>query len=408
MSRLPVRLTLVFACVAAIGYAAFLLWSSEAHNRRTDSSSREFQSVSRATSLGVAELRAAQQAYVAAGQGQDFWFARVSAIVKDLNDKLAALKPLAATPEAITALDDAAGALQDFEQMDRRARDYARGHQLTLASDLVFTDGFDLTKKAGDAVERAGTAELVARDADVGGRQRRQALALAAAAILVTLALMLLLPAVKMRDEHVSAALPALAPPDDSLRSPRTGPAAVSADTLDDPQDFGLVTVPPAPVSGRSPVDLGGMAALCADLARIQDTRALPALLERAAEILHANGIVLWIADPDGRELSPIMVHGYPPDLSARFGTIPRDAGNVTAAAYRTALLQTMKGDAVSNGAVAAPLVTAGGCVGVMAAEMKDGGEQQEALLAAAAIVASQLATLVGPPSARSKAEAVG
>jgi hypothetical protein len=39
-------------------------------------------------SLSVAELRAAQQAYVAAGQGQDFWFARVSAIVKDLNGKL--------------------------------------------------------------------------------------------------------------------------------------------------------------------------------------------------------------------------------------------------------------------------------------------------------------------------------
>jgi hypothetical protein len=43
-----------------------------------------------------------------------------------------------------------------------------------------------------------------------------------------------------------------------------------------------------------------------------------------------------------------------------------------------------------------------------MAAEMKDGGEQQDSLLAAAAIVASQLATLVGPPSARTKTEAVG
>ena len=43
-----------------------------------------------------------------------------------------------------------------------------------------------------------------------------------------------------------------------------------------------------------------------------------------------------------------------------------------------------------------------------MAAEMKNGGEQQEALLAAATIVASQLATLVGPPSASAKTEAVG
>ena len=146
MSRLPVRLTLLLACVAAVGYAAFLLWSSESHIRAADTSSREFQAASRTTSLSVAELRAAQQAYVAVGQGQDFWFARVSAIVKDLNDKLSTLKPLAATPEAMAALDDAAGALQDFEQMDKRARDYARDHQLALASDVVFTDGFDLTK----------------------------------------------------------------------------------------------------------------------------------------------------------------------------------------------------------------------------------------------------------------------
>jgi len=397
MSRLPVRLTLVFACVATIGYAAFLLWSSETHNRLVETSTRQFQAGSRATSLSIAELRSAQQAYVAAGQGQDFWFARVSAIVKDLNGKLASLKLLATTPEATTALDEAAGTLQDFEQMDGRARDHALGHQLTLASDLVFTDGFDLTKKAGDAVERAVTAELVALDAHAAAGRRNQAYALAAAAGMAILGLFVLVPSGRARAETEVQVVPMPAPL-----------ASVSMETLDDLHDFGVVARPSAPPAPTSSVDIGGMAALCADLARIQDTRALPALLERAADILHASGIVLWIADPDGRELTPIVVHGYPPQLAARFGTIARDAGNVTAAAYRTGLLQTMKADAVSNGAVAAPLVTAGGCVGVMAAELKEGGEQQEALLAAAAIVAAQLATLVGPPSARSKAEAVG
>ena len=395
MSRLPVRLTLLIACVAAMGYAAFVLWSSEAHIRLTDTSSRQFEAGSRAASVDVAELRAAQQAYVAVGQGQDFWFARVSAIVKDLNGRFAGLKLLAATPAAVTALDDAMGALQDFEQMDRRARDYTRGRQVTLASDLVFTDGFDLTKKAGDAVERAVTAELMARDADVGGLRRKQAVALAVAAGLATLGLVLLLPAGhKRREAETAGVVPAPAP-------------AVSAETMADLQDFGLAATPIIPAAPlRSSVDIGGMAALCADLARIQDTHSLPGLLERAAGILHASGIVLWIADPDGRELTPIVAHGYPAHLAARFGTIGRDAANVTAAAYRTGLLQTMKGDAISNGAVAAPLVTAGGCVGVMAAELKDGGEQQESLLAAAAIVASQFATLVGPPMPRSKAEA--
>ena len=43
-----------------------------------------------------------------------------------------------------------------------------------------------------------------------------------------------------------------------------------------------------------------------------------------------------------------------------------------------------------------------------MAAEMKNGGEQRDPLLAAATIIASQLSTLVGPPSARTRAEAAG
>jgi hypothetical protein len=399
MTKLSVRLTLVVACLAVIGYASFLTWSSEQQIRSTDGSSRTFDVRARGASLGFAELRAAQQAYVAAGQSLDFWLARVPAIVKDLNEKLAAMKSAAAAPEAVTALDDAAGALQDFEQMDKRAREYARGRQLTLASDLVFTDGFDLTKKAGDAVERGVTAELVARDAAVGTLRRNQAIALASAAGAATLVLLMLVPVGRSREPEAVAAPPVL---EDSL-------PVISAATLDDLRDFGVVTKPAAPeLDGRSKLDLGGMAALCADLARIQDTRALPTLLGRAADVLQASGIVLWIADPDGRELSPIVVHGYSPQLAARFGTILRDAGNVTASAYRTGLLQTMKGDAVSNGAVAAPLITSGGCVGVMAAEMKTGGEQQQALLAATAIVAAQIATLVGPPSVRARTEAAG
>jgi hypothetical protein len=89
----------------------------------------------------------------------------------------------------------------------------------------------------------------------------------------------------------------------------------------------------------------------------------------------------------------------------SRLGTIVREAENVTASAFRTSLLQTVNADRVSNGAIAAPLVTAAGCVGVMAAEVPNLGEKDSAKLAAAAIVAAQLATLVGPPSARAHAK---
>jgi hypothetical protein len=160
---------------------------------------------------------------------------------------------------------------------------------------------------------------------------------------------------------------------------------------------------PAPPVVAAPQIDLRGIAALCTQLSRVEDTLALPPLLERAATLLEAAGIILWIADPDGRELSPIIAQGYPPQLISRLGPIPRDAQNATAAAFRTSLLQTVNADGVSNGAIAAPLVTAGGCVGVMAAEVRAAGEKQEAKLAAAMIMAAQLASLVGPPVSRSE-----
>jgi hypothetical protein len=145
---------------------------------------------------------------------------------------------------------------------------------------------------------------------------------------------------------------------------------------------------------------------LCTDLARVVDTQALPAMLGRAAMALDASGIVLWIADPDGQELSPIVTHGFSQQMVARLGTILKDAENATASAFRTSLMQTVDADAVSNGAIAAPLVTPAGCVGVMAAEVRHGGEKDSGKLSAATIVSAKLATRVGPPSTRAQAKA--
>ena len=394
MTRLPVRLSLLVLCLAAIGGAAFLLWSSDRASRLTADSARQFNRGAGAARVAIGDLRAAQQAYVAVGQGEDFWFARVAAIRTELDNQIAGLKAIASTPESTVALDDAAAALQDFAQMDQRARDYTRGQQLTLASDMLFADGLELTRRAGEAMDRAATSEQVAADAALAGTRRREAMTVAGAAGVTLLGLVLLLPVPRRTADEVVVPAAPLVP-------------VVSDATLDDLNDFGL-SARPAPMVEKAPaIDIGGVAVLCGDLARIADTRALPALLERSASMLDASGIVVWIADPDGRELAPILVHGYPPHLATRLGTIQRDAGNLTAAAYRTALLQTVKGDTISSGAIAVPLIASAGCVGVMAAEMKNGGEQQEDLLATATIIAAQLATLVGPPT-RAKAEAAG
>ncbi|MGE5357821.1 MAG: hypothetical protein ACM3NQ_02305, partial [Bacteroidales bacterium] len=49
------------------------------------------------------------------------------------------------------------------------------------------------------------------------------------------------------------------------------------------------------------------------------------------------------------------------------------------------------------NGAIAVPLVTPDGCVGVMAAEVRAGGDRQVPTQGVATIVAAQIATLVAP-----------
>ena len=401
MSRLSLRVFLLVACLAAIGGAAYHLWSSDRRSRLDTESARQFNAIARTATASLGELRAAGQAYVATGQGEAFWFDRVTAIHADLEQQIAQLRPLLTAPDARTALDETAAALRDFAEMDRRARDFTRQGQLTAASDMIFADGIELTKRAGDALARAASSEQVQRDATAAQIQRTQVEALAGAAAVAILGLLLLTPRSR---RPVEASLdPVAVPPvaartmlgdlDEFRPAPRATPRAQP------------VTPAPAPPP-RPAVNIGSVATLCNDLARVGDPRGMPALLERAASVLDATGVIVWVADPDGRELAPILVHGYPPKLAMRLGTIVRDASNLTASAYRTGLMQTVKGDTISSGAIAVPLVASSGCVGVMAAEVKNGGEQQEELLAAATIVAAQLATLVGPPSARAKTEA--
>jgi CHASE3 domain sensor protein len=403
MTRLSVRLSLLVICLVALSGAAYLLWSSTRTAESDRAVARTFADNARVAIAAISDLRAAQQSYVAVGQGDDFWFARVTAIKKDIDDRLAALRAGARATETPADLEAAATVLQEFMDMDLRARDLTRGRQLSQASDTIYADGLDLTKKAADAISRALTAETLAEDAQAAGERQQQATILAAAAAVTGLTLLLLVPVRRVEQEPnpIAAGEPM------AFKDPRPEPRGVKVVvTKPAVAEAAPPAAPDPPPESKPVVDLDRVATLCRELARVPDTQALPALLERTAAVLDASGLVVWIADPDGRELAPILIHGYPPKLAMRLGTIARDAENVTASAFRTGLLQTVKGDAFSDGAIAVPLVAASGCVGVMAAEMKNGGEQQGPLLAAASIVASQLATLVGPPSARSRTEA--
>jgi len=398
MKSLAVRWTLAAVVITACSVAAYFVWTSESQARRSVDDARAFDQTAAEIERTVRDLGAAQQAYVAAGQGMEFWIAKVSESTATLRRRLDALRSTATAPPAQSAFDNASSALQDFEQMDRHARDYMRNGQKLLASDLIFADGLEIVGALVTAVDQARIEELAARDSIVRSMRRAEGLAAAGAAAIALIAMLMLLPTQTSPVESAAPRVPA-------------APVMLALELSDRPRPV----EPPAPAVAVAPesemtppatVDLDTIASLCSDLAKVVDTHALRALLGRAATVLDAPGIVLWIADPDGRELSPIVTHGYSPQVAVRLGTILRDAENATAAALRTSLLQTVATDAVSNGAIAAPLVTPVGCVGIMAAEVRHHGEKDPSKLAAATIIAAQLATLVGPPSTRAQARA--
>jgi len=428
MKSRAARLTLLILFMVALGVTAYLFWNGESLVDAEAVALRDFETKSQALSRSVFDVRMAQQAYVASGQGGEFWTSRVSRGVTSIVAALDALKSTAMSPQAVTELDTAKGLFETFSQVDRRAREYSRTGQNLIASDLIFSDGLELTDGASARIAAALEAEKGAREAAIQTLRSRQVFALVAAAAAAVLVILLLYQ--NLEEPLLTSRLPKsrraetdepgagrVAAPNSVAAKPAGDPALAFAPGAEDTAQVRQESPDEAPTSlpGLTPAtestaaDFSGLASLCTDLARVVDTQELPGLLERASSLLDARGIILWIADPDARELNPIMAQGYPAHLLNRLGALPRDAENATAAAFRTSLLQTVKGGAESNGAIAAPLVTSSGCVGVMAAEVRNEAEQRDVKLAAAAIMAAQLATLVGPPPAqRGKVEAAG
>jgi hypothetical protein len=152
---------------------------------------------------------------------------------------------------------------------------------------------------------------------------------------------------------------------------------------------------------------LKAAADLCTELSRVNDAGELQQVLARAADIMDARGLVVWIGNTAGADLRPVLAHGYPDQVLARLPTVPRSADNAAAAAYRTGELQIVrKQPGVSNGAVVVPLMSPEGCVGAFSAEILSGSETADSVQALAAIFAAQLAgVLVGSASTSAAAD---
>ena len=333
---------------------------------------RAFDLHARETADALGELRVAQQAYVAAGQGVAFWMSKVATTAAVVRNGIIALRPSAASGPARAALMEAEAAVAEFDAVDKRAREYLKSGEHLMAADVIFTEGGDTAATAGRLVERARLSEHQALDARVAAVRRQQALALGVAGGVTALVVLLL----------------AFAGPKSA--APAAADMTPAASTVADQR--GLETRTESSARALAAM-LRTTAELCTDFGRIRDLSDLKDLLARVAAAMDASGVVVWLGSTSGVDLQPIVSHGYSPAVIARMPAVPRSSDNAAAAAYRTGLLQiVLSRPGGSAGALVAPLLTPEGCAGALSAEIRNGGEGSEAVQALAVIFAAHLA----------------
>jgi hypothetical protein len=171
-----------------------------------------------------------------------------------------------------------------------------------------------------------------------------------------------------------------------------------------------LAEVSPEPAEVRAEVrapepDMLAVAKVCIELGQTSELSDAAPLLEEAAEILGAVGLIVWQWHPPTAALTPALAHGYSARAVAQLPRVEPDADNATAAAFRSGQTCVVNGNDVARGALVVPLLTAFGCAGVLAIELPNGVETNQSVRALATIFAAQLARVVRAPRPANAAE---
>lgn len=327
------------------------------------------------------DIESAQQAYVAPGQPDQPWLERSAMLLQQFGEEAAAIRPFLQSADSRAALDDVEKDFKALVVIDGKAREDLQQAEDLLAADLIFGEGHDTIGKLVMTLRGLEASEQNTSLPQRTVLERQQWGTLAGVATIWIVGLLMLMPlpgAGISNPGSTSLGRLNLEPPDRVSHIPAAGPT-------------------------QSAVDLQAAADVCGALARTIDTASLRHALGRAATVLDARGIIVWMGA--GEELFPALSFGYDERIIERLGPIPRNAANATAEAWRSAQLRTVPGDVMAHGAVAAPVHGVGGCVGVFAAEVRNGREEDPGTRAVAAMIAAQLAGIVSAWPAPSTAE---
>jgi hypothetical protein len=361
MGSRAARVTVVLLLVAAGAGAGVFLWDVDRRLERVEDGRANVDAALEAMMGAATEIARVQQEYVAGGRPDESALSRAAVLLDNLRADARGLTAAARSSDRtirITALD---GGIATLADLDGRVRDHVALEQLSAAADLAAGAALDAADDLTDRLAQLRSAERAAARAERRLLQSRQQQVLAGVAIVWVAGLLLL------------------------VRRPKS-PPAVSAAPVEPP------TATHPPVLAPS-VDLTEAAAVCTAIAQVTSTEPLPALLARAAAVIDAPGIVVWMGA--GEDLFAVTGHGYDARVLGRLGPIRRQADNATAAAWRTGGTRIVAADTMSNGAIVAPMIGPGGCIGVLAAEVRRGREIDPAVQATTSIIAAQLATVL-------------
>ena len=424
MSNRWLRFVIALVALVALGAAGYRIFQ---HEQQLANDTRALTTGANAGDVAietVGEIKGALHAYVAPGQGLPFWSARAGVLLDKLRGSLLDLdRAASAVGQPITETLDLSDRLAAAEQ---RAREHVRSGQPLLAGEAIFTDARDLLDAIRVQVARARGLLNQTAEARVTATRRDEVILAAGATGIAALALLILVPPSTSTDSasapspSVTAASRSTREPEEYARvvpPPKATPVSSSPTTASPTSPARMPpTVPvarpasathaaakpamkPAAESAAAVLSAPGRwpdaAALCSDIARVSDSAQIGTLLARAASLLNASGIVVWMASDARDSLGPAVATGYDERLIARLGSIPRDDENLTARAFRESASKTSKGKHGSAAALAVPLLAPGGAVGVLSAEFRDAQDVDPQQLAIATIVAAQLSMLL-------------
>ena len=367
MQRRGTRIAILCLLLAAGGVAGSVAWSAERDIHRLD---RERDSKS-ATIDGllssISTIVSVQQAYTDYGRRDVASFTRVSLLVDRITTDAAGLRATRGSTASGERLEEFWTALSALMGADSRARERLASGDDDGAADAVLASAREHVNLLGSSLRAFRAAEFQSYQTTRAAAAMQSWLSLGVIATLWAVGLVAF--AVWPRHRTVDAV--AIEPPAVVQESP---PAPA------------VEPVPPEPSS----IDLTAAAALSVELSQLIDQAALPGLLSKAANILGARGIIVWIGA--GGELFAVAAHGYDESLLSRIRPLARDADNATAAAWRRGELLTLPAEPGGYGAIVAPLLSPAGCTGVLAAEVSSERDRDPSTQAVAMILASQLA----------------